>query len=52
MNTFNFVILIIFVFQLSAQFVKAIDSDCGGLMVWFGIEIMIFGYLAKFLFIA
>lgn len=52
MNTFNLVVLIIFVGQLSAQFVKSIDSDCGGLMLWFGIEIMAFGYLAKFLFLA
>ena len=51
MNTFNLVILIIFLFQLSVQFVYTIDKKYDGLMVWFAVEIMAFGYLAKFLFL-
>ena len=51
MNTFKLVILIIFLFQLSVPLVYTIDKKCDGLMVWFAIEIMTFGYLAKFLFL-
>ena len=51
MNTFNLVILIIFISQLSIQFVYTIDKGRDGLMAWFAIEIMAFGYLAKFLFL-
>ena len=49
MTTFQFIILIMFVGALSAQFVKAIEIDSLGLMLWFGFEIMAFAYLAKVL---
>ena len=49
MTTFQIIILIMFVGALSAQFVKAIETDCLGLMLWFGFEIVAFAYLAKVL---
>ena len=49
MTTFTMIILIIFVTQLSAQFVKAVEAETYGLMFWFAIEIMAFAYLAKVL---
>ena len=49
MTTFTMIILIMFVGALCAQFVKAIDTECFGLMFWFGFEIIAFAYLAKVL---
>lgn len=49
MTTFTMIILIMFVTALSAQFVKAIEADCIGLMFWFGFEILAFAYLANVL---
>lgn len=49
MTTFTMVVLIMFVCALSAQFVKAIETECYGLIAWFGFEILAFAYLAKVL---
>lgn len=49
MSTFTLIILVLFVGALSAQFVKAIETECLGLMFWFGFEILAFAYLAKVL---
>lgn len=49
MATFTLVVLIIFVGALAVQFVKAIETDCMGLAVMFGVELMAFAYLAKVL---
>lgn len=49
MTTFTLIILIVFVGLLAGQFVAAIERDCMGLAVMFGVEIMAFAYLAKVL---
>ena len=49
MTTFTAIILIMFVSALSAQFVKVIETECLGLICWFGFEILAFAYLAKVL---
>lgn len=47
MTTFTTILLILFVGMLSFQFVAAIEKDCYWLSVMFGLEIVIFAYLAK-----
>lgn len=39
--------IIIITILLSFQFVAAIEKDCMGLAVMFGVEIILFAYIAK-----
>lgn len=49
MTTFTLIILIVFVGMLTGQFIAAIERNCLSLAAMFGLEIMIFAYLAKVL---
>lgn len=49
MTTFTLIVLIAFVGLLTWQFITAIERDCLGLAVMFGVEIIAFAYLAKVL---
>lgn len=40
-------IIIVFAALLSFQFVAAIEKDCMGLGLMFGVEIILFAYVAK-----
>lgn len=49
MTIFTFIILIAFAGMLAGQFGAAIEHNCLGLAVLFGLEIMAFAYLAEVL---
>lgn len=49
MSTFTIIVLILFVGMLAYQFVRAIEKECHGLACMFGLEILMFAYLAKVL---
>ena len=47
MTTFTMIILILFVFALTFQFIAAIEKMCFGLSALFGFEIIAFVYLTQ-----
>ena len=50
MTTCTTIILILLALMFSVQFVRAIERNNLGLMLWFGIEIVAYAYLLKMFF--